>query len=614
MPGRSLTRHSKVGCCTDDDEFDLPLSFERSSARKWVSVGSVGGYGRDKLKKGPDRARGGRLVRSKGESSKASHEQHTSKAKSGTCDKRCHRGKSAYEEVEQAALSSSKGQTTKEERRRRKADDLELGAVQHGTMADEAGEKEQPLMPWKVRLQAGSIIAVFVLVYFAVTRGRARLDMPRIIIAQTLPQHDAHAPVTINMQKERLHNVSAYSSFSGAFQLLQSNGRIPASWAEPAQSVTAGGPFAEDLQLAETQEQGTNRRQPFSQMTNGWKDRPSGTSTSVSGPLSERKAPTGHLTSTLCRSMMRDKTHLFRRMWAAAGWTKMTNSQHRPDCWNVKRETIKWERHTMWDLEPQDNKTFFAETLQGRYCTMSEQLGGIRSNSFSKPNSVLFGFKEAVDDFCVSELGGWEKARGLDHAARCAKANINLLSLSGDRVPWNVCRTLEQLTCVAKRMIPGQEGHYIKFASPPGRLDPTGASGKPLAKCCGWVPTLNVPGGKFAYTTDDLVFLKTCLLNEMCSNGAELFSLEVGEPFQCDFSEEGFKALQDVLLRGWVEPPDSTQCTGAKSCFERVPDHTGNTRTCNDCWRINDGIKGDCSTLPGCHSNLCAFCTNPEQQ
>eukprot|EP00966_Prymnesium_polylepis_P080329 1860799-Prymnesium_polylepis.1 len=33
-------------------------------------------------------------------------------------------------------------------------------------------------------------------------------------------------------------------------------------------------------------------------------------------------------------------------------------------------------------------------------------------------------------------------------------------------------------------------------------------------------------------------------------------------------------------------------------------------RDCSDCWHVNQGDNGDCSSMAGCGSWLCDFCTN----
>ena len=43
---------------------------------------------------------------------------------------------------------------------------------------------------------------------------------------------------------------------------------------------------------------------------------------------------------------------------------------------------------------------------------------------------------------------------------------------------------------------------------------------------------------------------QVCLLALMCKNGEAMFRLKAGEPFECDFSEEGFLELERLLLQG----------------------------------------------------------------
>ena len=118
------------------------------------------------------------------------------------------------------------------------------------------------------------------------------------------------------------------------------------------------------------------------------------------------------------------------------------------------------------------------------------------------------------------------------------------------------------------------------------------------------------PGGVFGYTTDDIFYLETCLLNEICSNTDDLFSVDYGEPFECQFSEDGFNELQRLLLSGHHEPADATQCEAGKTCLDTSPRADGKSRSCNECLRVNDGADGDCSALPGCSQRICGFCTN----
>ncbi len=56
------------------------------------------------------------------------------------------------------------------------------------------------------------------------------------------------------------------------------------------------------------------------------------------------------------------------------------------------------------------------------------------------------------------------------------------------------------------------------------------------------------PIEKAGYTVRDIFFLELCVFRQICSNGADVFMLKAGEPFQCKFSHKGFAELQNLLL------------------------------------------------------------------
>ena len=152
----------------------------------------------------------------------------------------------------------------------------------------------------------------------------------------------------------------------------------------------------------------------------------------------------------------------------------------------------------------------------------------------------------------------------------------------------------------------------LKFSRAPGTLQPGGGTGKPLGKCCGWVPEgMHPKGGAFGYATDDIFYLEACIFSQICDNGDDVFSLKVGDPFECRFSTTRFRELQELLLSPWSEPAGAEQCTSSKTCIEVDASATGGaaTPTCSQCWRVNQG-EGDCSALAGCNNDLCGFCTN----
>ena len=49
------------------------------------------------------------------------------------------------------------------------------------------------------------------------------------------------------------------------------------------------------------------------------------------------------------------------------------------------------------------------------------------------------------------------------------------------------------------------------------------------------------------YSSSAVYPLEVCVFNELCHNGAQLFALEAGAEFLCDFSESGYRELQRLL-------------------------------------------------------------------
>jgi len=68
--------------------------------------------------------------------------------------------------------------------------------------------------------------------------------------------------------------------------------------------------------------------------------------------------------------------------------------------------------------------------------------------------------------------------------------------------------------------------------------------------------------GPYAYANDDIFFLESCLYSQVCTNSDELFALGVGEHWTCQFSEEAFRKLQEVLLDAPpLQSADARICT-----------------------------------------------------
>ena len=315
----------------------------------------------------------------------------------------------------------------------------------------------------------------------------------------------------------------------------------------------------------------------------------------------------------MCHEMLNDPAHIFRRMWAAEAWGTMEGG--RPACWDVQREG--WERHR------QASSHFFGQVDSGAVCASNwyegnaGRLGMVsggprfpRHPGGPQTTPALLGFDESIDEHCAHELGGWNRGPQ-GHAERCVAANRNILSLYGNRVPYNICRNLEWQVCAAQGKLPYQGGRKMIFAVAPNALDPSGATGKPLGQCKGWVPDQRPAGGVYGYATDDIFYLELCMLNQICTNGHRIFQLRAGQEFECDYSSQRFRELERMLVSPAQPPPKTAHCTHATLAKMHEADtfDANGLPSCQTCWRASKG-PGDCSLLAGCYKERCNFCTN----
>ena len=160
------------------------------------------------------------------------------------------------------------------------------------------------------------------------------------------------------------------------------------------------------------------------------------------------------------------------------------------------------------------------------------------------------------------------------------RSSLNILSLYGDRLPYNVCRNLEWQICAANGLVPGQGSRIMKFAKAPNTLDVSH-----LGECHGWGPRDRPSDFIFGYATADIFFLEVCLFNQVCRNHAALFALRQDEAFECDFSPSRFAELQQLLTSPWREPDGAMQCTGADRGYYLNSNSTASSRTGGDCSR-----------------------------
>ena len=245
-----------------------------------------------------------------------------------------------------------------------------------------------------------------------------------------------------------------------------------------------------------------------------------------------------------------------------------------------------------WDGEG-GGQTFFDNVRRDESCSRNwyegspGELGRWGPNDddgdprFTEAAPALLGFADSIDMYIDNMDGG-----GDTRAAASVYHNSNMMQL----LPLShhsICVNYQWLVCAARGLLHGQGSTSIRFSYPPGRLAVLGASdggpsprdysGGPLGPddtglpelfaprcvgqpgCLGW-EAHQVLGSTDAYSspechnTDDCFWsgdvfhLEVCLLNSICDNGAEIFSLAVGELWHCNVSDAGLDQVKRWLL------------------------------------------------------------------
>lgn len=167
---------------------------------------------------------------------------------------------------------------------------------------------------------------------------------------------------------------------------------------------------------------------------------------------------------------------------------------------------------------------------------------------FTSPHApALLGFDENIDDYCGEQSGTQYSYEG--HAQRCVRANVNILSIYGETIPYNVCRNLEWMTCAAMGRLPGQGegrgGNILRFAKAPRNLEPR-TGDRPIGACYGYHPA----GCDKGYSSSDIFFLEACFYNQICSNAHELWMLSDGQDWICHVDQAGIDQVRDWMRAG----------------------------------------------------------------
>lgn len=154
-------------------------------------------------------------------------------------------------------------------------------------------------------------------------------------------------------------------------------------------------------------------------------------------------------------------------------------------------------------------------------------------------NPALLGFEEDLQPFNCREIESKTgkpancEEQGLIESA--FEAGNNLLRLDA-RFGWNMCRNLEWVTCAIRGSLPNQGTGKIRFATTT-KLD-----------------VLNFlfrDGGcdgdcESGYSVADVFFAEVTFISYLCKNREELFGLEIGDEFDCDFDMEALDRLAEA--------------------------------------------------------------------
>ena len=178
----------------------------------------------------------------------------------------------------------------------------------------------------------------------------------------------------------------------------------------------------------------------------------------------------GKLDVAKCDAMIRDPSHLFRKMWNVEPW--WFRHADTPTCFERKRHDTS---------QGQPTAQYFAQVKAGANCDDNwfEGSPGVlgkkgKPPTFSGMAPALLGFDETIEWFCQKELANFNNHKfGYDHAGLCANSNNNILALwSEEHLVYNLCRNLEWqvrplLVCFALTPFCGLPPHPLTVVCPP---------------------------------------------------------------------------------------------------------------------------------------------------
>ena len=222
--------------------------------------------------------------------------------------------------------------------------------------------------------------------------------------------------------------------------------------------------------------------------------------------------------------MLRDRNGKMWSMWAAQGWSKRARGEKA--CFESG-----WSKYF---------ESGFEGALRGEGCDKNWMQGTHDWPHYPRPAPALLGFDETIYAYCSAVNGQKEGPFfqfNVELARRCVQANQNVLRvLSG----WNMCTNLAWQFCAMKGLLHGQRNRQMRFSIAPKNLDVNTFRNPPQCEndrnhCA------------HTYAISDVYYAEVCVVSHVCRNRARLFSLEVGELFECDIDEGAFRELRELL-------------------------------------------------------------------
>ena len=104
------------------------------------------------------------------------------------------------------------------------------------------------------------------------------------------------------------------------------------------------------------------------------------------------------------------------------------------------------------------------------------------------------------------------------------------------------CVNLVWITCAARGSLPRQRGRELHFATAPRDLDWSGYD-DPSRTGSWWME----PRWQ-TFAVSDVYYAEVAILNVLCLNSADLFSVGRGDVFMCDEARDGLAQLRSMLV------------------------------------------------------------------